>query len=292
MNRKYAFKSDYWFTLFCYISLAIFSLAVLLPLLNLLAISLSGSPAVNAGNVKFLPSGLQFEAYSHVLQSKQFFVSVSVSVIIASLGSLIGVLLSVMAAYPLSKMNLPGRKWILMVFVFTLVFSGGIVPQYILMHKLHLLNSIWSVIFPYVTNIFYFLLVKNFFEGLPEELEESAKIDGASQLTILFRVFLPISKPVIATISLFFIVELWNEYFLSKMFITKQSLMPLQVYLRSVIFEAMDPTGRSTMESKVNISPQSIINATIFLSMIPMMILYPMLQKHFAKGIIVGSVKG
>lgn len=286
--------SDRWYIGFAYASLALFTLLVALPIINLIAVSLSGANSVTAGMVGLWPKDFQTDAFTYVLKSKQFFISLRVSTYMMFAGSFLGVLLAVMAAYPLSKPKLPYRKPLLLAFVFTMMFSGGVVPQYLLIHELKLLNTVWAVIFPSITNVFNLLLVKNFFENLPEEIEESAKIDGASQRVILFKIFLPIAKPVIATIFLFYAVALWNEYFLSRLYYTNMSIAPLQVYLRTVIFEAMDPSGafRLSNGSLVNLSSLSIINATIILSMIPMVILYPMLQRYFTKGIVVGSVKG
>ena len=286
--------SDRWYVGFAYTSLALFTLVVALPIINLIAVALSGANSVTAGMVGLWPKDFQLDAFTYVLDSKQFFVSLKVSSYMMFAGSILGVLLAVMAAYPLSKPKLPYRKPLLLAFVFTMMFSGGVVPQYLLIHELNLMNTVWAVIFPSITNVFNLLLVKNFFENLPEEIEESAKMDGASQMVVLFKIFLPIAKPVIATIFLFYAVALWNEYFLSRLYFTDMSVMPLQVYLRTVIFEAMDPSGSFNLSSGsvVNISTMSIINATIILSMIPMVILYPMLQRYFTKGIVVGSVKG
>lgn len=287
-------NADRWFVGIAYGSLIIFMLVVALPIVNLVAISLSGANSVTTGIVKFWPKDLQWDAYRYVLNSKQFFTSLKVSTFMAVVGSLLGVLLATLAAYPLSKPKLPFRKPLIIMFVFTMMFSGGVVPQYLLIHKLNLLNTVWGVILPSISSVFNLLLVKNFFENLPAEIEESAKIDGASQMKILFKIFLPISKPVIATIFLFYAVGLWNEYFLSRLYITDMSVMPLQVYLRTVIFEAMDPSGSFNLSSgsMVNLASQSIINATIILSMLPMVVLYPMLQRYFTKGIVIGSVKG
>ena len=244
-------------------------LLVAAPILNLVSISLSGGNPVIAGDVALWPKQLQWDAYLYVLKADTFFSAFRISVLITAVGSALGVLLSVMAAYPLSKPGLPGRKWIVLVYVFTMMFSGGIVPQYLLMSNLELLNTIWAVILPSVTGVFNLLIVKNFFETLPDEIEEAAKIDGASQMTILFRVMLPLSTPVVATIFLFYAVGFWNDYFNARMYITDRDLMPLQVYLRTVIFEAQDPTGNFKLDqgSLGRVAPQSIINATVIFNL-------------------------
>lgn len=287
-------KGDRVFVAFAYAVLIISLLVIIVPILNLLSVSLSGANPVTSGDITVWPKQFQWAAYQYVGHAAQFFKSFKISVSIALVGSVLGVLLAVMAAYPLSKPNLPGRRAFMLIYIFTMMFSGGIVPQYLLMNSLHLLNTIWAIILPSVTTVFNLLIVKNYFESLPEEIEESAKIDGASQFGILFRIMLPLSTPVIATIFLFYAVGFWNEYFNARLYITDQSLVPLQVYLRTVIFEAQSPSGNFNLDqsSLKSLAPQSIINATVILSMLPMVILYPFLQKFFLKGMVVGSVKG
>ena len=291
---KHLSPGDRVFVSLVYVVLSISMCVVALPIVHLIAVSLSGANPVVAGEVALWPKQWQTAAYAYVLGAETFFRSFRVSFVITVVGSLAGVVLSVMAAYPLSKPKLPWRKGIVLVYVFTMMFSGGIVPQYLLMNQLGLLNSIWAVILPSVTAVFNLLIVKNYFETLPEEIEEAAKIDGASQTTILFRVLLPLSAPVIATVFLFYAVGFWNDYFNSRMYITDQALTPLQVYLRTVIFEAQDPTGNFKLDQAGlgAAAPQSIINATVILSMLPMVILYPFLQRFFLQGIVIGSVKG
>ncbi|KIL41386.1 hypothetical protein SD70_06955 [Gordoniibacillus kamchatkensis] len=292
--NKLAARSDRIVTAFAYLLLIVSALLVALPFLNLLSISLSSANPVVSGDVGLWPKQLQWDAYRYVIKAGAFYSSLRISIAITLVGSLLGIVLSVMAAYPLSKPQLPGRKGLVLLYVFTMMFSGGIVPQYLLMNSLHLLNTIWAVILPSVTAVFNLLIVKNYFESLPEEIEEAAKIDGASPLFILFRIMLPLSAPVIATIFLFYAVGFWNDYFNARLYITDQHMMPLQVYLRTVIFEAQDPSGNFKLDSTNvgSLAPQSIINATVILSMLPMVALYPFLQKFFLRGMVIGSVKG
>jgi putative aldouronate transport system permease protein len=174
-----------------------------------------------------------------------------------------------------------------------MLFHVGIIPHYILIRNLGLLNTLWALILPLIVDVFNLLVVKSFFENIPEEIEESAKMDGASPIRILFSILLPIAKPVIAAISLFFAVGYWNNYFLARFYITSHKLMPVQLYLQTVIFNALDPAGAFSLElGDIEIDPQSLMNATVIAAMLPIVILYPFLQRYFAKGIIVGSVKG
>ena len=287
-------KGDKALVLICYLILILVAVVIVLPILNLVAVSVSDQTPVISGKVKFWPVGFQLEAYRYVIGSRQFFTSLSVSLFVTLVGSTLAVICSVLVAYPLSRQNIPGRKALLLIFLFTMMFNGGIIPSYLLIMQLNMINSVWSLILPQLVNVYNLLIVKNYMEALPESLVEAAKIDGASQTRILRSVVLPMAKPVLATVFMFFVVTYWNSYFDAKMYITDRDLMPIQQYLQTVIFEAQSPAGDyalSTTES-MDTASKSIINATVVCAMIPMMILYPALQKFFAKGATVGAVKG
>lgn len=287
-------KGDKALVLICYLILILVAVVIVLPILNLVAVSVSDQAPVISGKVKFWPVGFQLEAYRYVIGSRQFFTSLSVSLFVTLVGSTMAVICSVLVAYPLSRQNIPGRKALLLIFLFTMMFNGGIIPSYLLIMQLNMINSVWSLILPQLVNVYNLLIVKNYMEALPESLVEAAKIDGASQMRILRSVVLPMAKPVLATVFMFFVVTYWNSYFDAKMYITDRDLMPIQQYLQTVIFEAQSPAGDyalSTTES-MDTASKSIINATVVCAMIPMMILYPALQKFFAKGATVGAVKG
>lgn len=287
-------KGDKALVLICYLILILVAVVIVLPILNLVAVSVSDQAPVISGKVKFWPVGFQLEAYRYVIGSRQFFTSLSVSLFVTLVGSTLAVICSVLVAYPLSRQNIPGRKALLLIFLFTMMFNGGIIPSYLLIMQLNMINSVWSLILPQLVNVYNLLIVKNYMEALPESLVEAAKIDGASQMRILHSVVLPMAKPVLATVFMFFVVTYWNSYFDAKMYITDRELMPIQQYLQTVIFEAQSPAGDyalSTTES-MDTASKSIINATVVCAMIPMMILYPALQKFFAKGATVGAVKG
>mgnify|MGYP005762248879 FL=1 len=287
-------KGDRALVLACYLILILVAVVIILPILNLIAVSVSDQAPVISGKVKFWPIGFQLEAYRYVIGSKQFFSSLSVSLFVTLVGSTLAVICSVLVAYPLSKQNIPGRKALLLIFLFTMMFNGGIIPSYLLIMQLNMINSVWSLILPQLVNVYNLLIVKNYMEALPESLMEAAKIDGASQMRILRSVVLPMAKPVLATVFMFFVVTYWNSYFDAKMYITERDLMPIQQYLQTVIFEAQSPAGDYALSSteSMNTASKSIINATVVCAMIPMMILYPALQKFFAKGATVGAVKG
>ncbi|MCS7463002.1 carbohydrate ABC transporter permease [Paenibacillus doosanensis] len=275
-----------------YIMLLVCGLITLLPLVNVLSKALSEESAVISGQVGLIPVGFQLETMKYVVSSAQFLHSISVSLFVTIVGTLLSILLTAITAYPLSKRHLPGISLILILFIFTMMFNGGIIPNYLLIKQLHLLNSLWSIILPSLISVFNMLVIKSYYESLPEALEESAKMDGARNLTILFRIVLPLSGPVLATIALFYAVYFWNDYFNPMLYITSPSLKPLQLYLRDIVLDADSSSMGKTADELMNASPEGIRAATVIASIVPMLLVYPYLQKHFVKGVLIGSVKG
>lgn len=270
-------------------------LVTLLPVLHVFSKALSGEGPVIAGKVIFWPVQFQLGTVLYVLSQPEFKNSFGVSVFVTIVGTLIAMLLTVTTAYPLSKPTLRGRKPILYIFVFVMLFSAGMVPNYILYRSLNLTNTIWALVFSGAFSVYNMFLVKNFFEALPETIEEAARIDGASNMTILFRIVLPMSMPVLATVCLFYGVSYWNNYFSGVLYITKASLKPLQQYLYDLIKNALstvDAEGVVDIDTAMNLTGEAVRSATILVSTVPILILYPFLQRYFVKGITVGSVKG
>lgn len=290
-NRSLSDRAASWVS---YGVLTLSLLLVVLPLLNLISVSLSTETEVLAGRVIFWPLGPHLNAYTYILSSKRFFTAFSNTVILTVLGTVISMVSTCLAAYALSRKQLPGRRIIMVYFIFSMLFSGGLIPTYLLVMQLGLLNNFFSLILTSCVSVYNMLIVKNYFEGLPDEIEESARIDGARQLTIFLRVMLPLATPVLATIGLFYAVGFWNEYFNAKLYITKQSKLLLQPYLQAVIFEASDPSGAFRLDAtQINkVGTQTLINATVVCAMAPICILYPFLQKYFVSGVVLGAVKG
>ena len=290
-NRSLSDRAASWVS---YGVLTVSLLLVVLPLLNLISVSLSTETEVLAGRVTFSPLGPHLNAYTYILSSKRFFTAFSNTVILTVLGTVISMVSTCLAAYALSRKQLPGRRIIMVYFIFSMLFSGGLIPTYLLVMQLGLLNNFFSLILTSCVSVYNMLIVKNYFEGLPDEIEESARIDGARQLTIFLRVMLPLATPVLATIGLFYAVGFWNEYFNAKLYITKQSKLLLQPYLQAVIFEASDPSGAFRLDAtQINkVGTQTLINATVVCAMAPICILYPFLQKYFVSGVVLGAVKG
>ena len=279
-----------------HVLLVLFGLATLLPFLYVLSKSLSGEAAVVAGKVLFWPMGLQFGTYRYVLDQPEFMNAFGVSVFVTILGTVCAMLLTTTVAYPLSKPEMVGRKPLLLVFIFIMLFNGGIIPNYVLFKSLGLINKIWALVLPGMLSVFNVLLIKTFYELLPESVEESAKIDGATNLRTLFSIVIPMSMPVIATVGLFYAVGYWNNYFSGVLYITNPSLKPLQQYLYDLVTSTMtaaDPASmQMDMDKYMNTAPDSIRATTIMLATLPILLVYPFLQRYFVKGINIGSVKG
>ncbi|TXK78377.1 carbohydrate ABC transporter permease [Paenibacillus sp. N3.4] len=284
---------DWFLDAFVYVFLLLSGLITLLPLANVFSKSVSAEWAVISGKVKILPVGFQLDTLKNVVTSDIFIRAFSVSVFVMVAGTLLSVLLTAVTAYPLSKRHLPGMSFVMVLFIFTMLFSGGIIPNYLLIRNLHLINSIWSIILPSLISVFNMLIIKSYYEELPEALEESARMDGAQTFTVLFRIIIPLSVPVIATISLFYAVFYWNDFFNPMLYINTPSLKTLQLYLHDVVMEA-DTTNATTksVDDMMNMSPEGIRAATVVASTVPILCVYPFLQKYFIKGVLVGSVKG
>lgn len=284
--------------LFNVLNYAFFSLIgilTLFPFLNVIAKSFSSEAAVVSGTVSFLPVDFQTGTYKLVLGNAQFLNSFKITIFVTVFGTLCSLIMTVLAAYPLSKPDLKFRKTLLLVYVFTMLFNGGIIPSYLVMRELQLVNTVWALFVPGLINVFYMLIIKNFFEALPEGLEESAKLDGASNMRVLFNIILPLSKPVLATIGLFYAVLLWNSYFNAMIYITSPELKTLQLYLKELIAstqEVLTTAGQIDVNRDLNQAPEAVRAASIVTATVPILLVYPFLQKHFVKGVLVGSVKG
>lgn len=291
MKKKQCF-GDALVGIFCYVFMIICGLVTILPIMNLLAKSISSPQAVTSGAVGIFPVGFQLQSLQSVLSSMNFIGALKNSVIVTLCGTVIAIILMALTAFPLSKRNLWGMKPILMLFVFTMMFSGGLIPTYLLIRNLKLYNTLWALILPNALNVYNMLIIKNYFENIPASIEESAKIDGANNLIIFFKIILPLSKPVLATISLFTMVALWNSYFDALVYIDKPALKTLQLYMSDVIMEAEQDLNSVSMDDLMNTSSEGVRCATIIASTLPIVLVYPFMQKYFVKGIMIGSVKG
>lgn len=266
----------------------------LVPFLNVLSKAFSSETALVANRVTVYPIGFQTHTMRYVLSSAMFRLSLKNSVLVLAAGTALSMLVTALAAYPLSKRTLPHHRLLMLIFVFTMWFSGGMVPTYLLMQRLKLTNTLAALYLPGVISVYNMLILKNYYEALPDSLEESARIDGASNLTTLFRIVLPLSMPVLATVCLFTAVGLWNDFFSAMMYNTRANLKTLAQYLQEIVAESQTDTSmvRSADDMLENIIPEGVRAATIIASTVPILAVYPFLQKHFVKGVLIGAVKG
>ncbi len=291
MKNKTA--GDWFLDSFVYLFLIVMGMAMLLPLANVFSKSVSEEWAIISGKVGIFPVGFQLDTLRQVISSDIFIRAFTVSVGVTVVGTVLSILLTAVTAYPLSKRHLPGISFVMVLFVFTMLFSGGMIPNYLLMRNLNLINNLWALILPGMISVFNMLIIKSYYENLPEALEESARIDGAKTYTILFRIILPLSMPVIATISLFYAVGFWNDFFNPMLYINDTSLKTLQLYLRDVVMDAdTSNAANKSVDDLMNMSPEGIRAATVVASTVPILCVYPFLQKYFIKGVLIGSVKG
>lgn len=269
------------------------TLCCLLPLLNTLAISFSNNSAVNANQVGILPVGFTLSSYKKLLEDNQFWRSAWISVLRVVLGTGLNMLMTILLAYPLSKSKnrFASRDIYMKLVIFAMLFNGGLIPGYIIVSKLHLLNTIWALVLPGAVPVFNVILLMNFMKGLPEALEEAAVIDGASEWTILTRVVLPISKPGLATVALFCIVNHWNDYFQGLIYMRTPSKYPLQTYIQQLTIDVSQITDPQQLIYFMTISTRTLNAAKIVVATVPLLVIYPFLQRYFVTGIVIGAVK-
>lgn len=284
-------KGDRLFTVIVYVVLTIFGLSIILPFVHLLSVSLSDQIAVSNNMVTFLPVKPTVSAYRFVIENKQFWNGFKTTLLVTFLGTLGALIVTTLTAYPLSIVKFKGRKFFLVFFIIVMLFSGGLIPNYILIVGLGLRDTYAALILPGLLSVYNMLLIKNFFETLPESLFESAKIDGAGELTIFLKIVLPLSLPTLATISLFYAIGFWNAYFNGMLYISTPSKMPLQTYLQTLLNMSMIPAHELPPDMADSISTETIRAASIFAATVPILILYPFLQKFFVKGLVLGSEK-
>ena len=287
-----------------YLILTLMALACLLPFWHLLAKSFSERMAVMADIVSLWPIGFNTENYAFILNNRQFLGSFGVSTVRVLLGIVLTLLITVITAYPLSRdrIHMPGRTVIKVLFLIGMLFSAGLIPYFLAIRNLGLYNNFLVLVVPGALSIFNTIVVMNFFRGIPIELEEAALLDGATHLDILFRVFLPVSLPVLATVTLFTAVGHWNSWFDGIVFLSKSESWPLQSFMYTVVTSRMLEWQTSSIgigqdasraaQSFANATPQGLVSAMIFVASFPIIMVYPFLQRYFVTGLTIGSVKG
>lgn len=272
-------------------------LSCLVPILNAIAISFSDKTSAALGEVYFLPKNFNLTSYQEILKDQRFFDSFGVSVLRVLLGTFINVFLCIIMAYPLSKdsKTFPARNIYMWVLVATMLFNGGLVPNFLLIKNIGIMDTIWALVLPGAVNVFNLIILVNFYKGIPKSLEEAAYVDGAKPFYILFKIFVPLAKASIATITLFAAVNHWNSFFDGKIYINSPENQPLQTYIQSLTFQvntvAMQNMNPDEIIRKLKMSNITFNAAKAIVSMIPIVAIYPFLQRYFVTGIVMGAVK-
>lgn len=276
--------------------LLVVALLCVFPFLYILAVSLSDGLHVVNGDVLLVPKGFNIETYKYILSSPRFnvFTGLKNSFLYTIVGTVVAVLLTYITAYALSRKRLKGRYLIMLIFLFTWVFEAGLIPNYLVFRELGLVNSFWVMVLPTAINTFFLVIARSFLDQMPVELEESAFMDGANDFQIMWKVFLPLCKPMLATIGVFYAVNIWNSFLVPLIYLQDKSLYPIQLVLYNLI---INPDPQSTNFENVTrngylLLPKNIQAAAIFLAVFPILFVYPYAQRYFTKGFLVGSVKG
>lgn len=279
------------FNVLNYTLLIIIVLVCLLPFINIIASSFASPAEMIAKRFIIIPKTFSLDAYRYVLSTPTIFRSLFLTIFITVVGTIISMVLTSTMAYGLSRTYLPGRRVINFAVVFTMLFSGGMIPTFLVVNSLGLVDTVWAMILPNAINAFNMIIMRNFFQALPMSLEESARIDGAGDLLIFRKIMLPLAKPSIATISLFYAVSYWNTYMDAILYVNDSAKWPIQILLRQIVIVS---SGLQSEGMALDIVPpaQSVKMAVITVATVPMLIVYPFVQKYFVKGALVGSVKG
>jgi len=288
---RYNTRAGKVFDVFNVVLLTAIGLVALFPFVFVVVRSFASETQLASSAFFLWPKEFTFEAYDSIFSTPAFPRALITTVLVTAVGTIIQLFLTVLMAYPLSKKGLPGRNVIMSGVVFAMVFSGGMIPTFLIVKDLGLLNNYLALILPMAIDPFSLIIIKNFFQNLPGELEEAARVDGASDFGVFWRVALPLSKPVLATFALFYAVAIWNDYMSPLLYLNDSSMWTLQMFLRQV-------TSASTLQTAQQDQPgfvapsEAVKYAVVVVATIPVLIFYPFLQKHFAKGMLIGAVKG
>lgn len=278
-----------------YVLLAMFVLLIIIPVIYVVVASFMDPTVLNSEGISFNFSKWSLEGYKRVFQDDMILRGFINSIFYSISFAVISVVATLLAAYPLSKQEFVGRKFINMVYVITMFIGGGLMPTYLLMDKLHLLNTPWAIILPGAINVWNIMLAKTYFRSLPKELREASSIDGASEIVHFFKIVLPVCKPIIAVLMLYQFVAQWNSYFDAMIYLDDAALQPLQLVIRSILIQNTPATGMiADIQSTAEMAKiaELLKYSTIVVSSLPLLIMYPFFQKYFDKGIMIGSVKG
>lgn len=292
-KRRKQFSSDTVFVIVVYSIAVLAALICLYPLVYVVSASFSDPQELISGNVFLFPKGFTLDAYKYIFQNKNILTGYRNTIFYSVVGTLYNMILTVFAAYPLSRPDLKGRNFLTVMITFTMFFGGGMIPVYLNLNSLHMLNTPWVMFIPSAISATNFIIMRNYFTySIPGELLEAAKVEGASQFKILNKVVLPLSKPILGVITIYYLSGHWNAYFSALIYLSDDNLMPLQIFLRRILIlgnmEGMS-SGNTVTDSLIY---ESLKYGIIVVSTLPMLIAYLLVQKSFTKGIMMGSLKG
>ena len=279
------------------VCLFLFFMAILLPLLNVVASSFSEAKTVNQGKVLFWPVNFTTEGYKAVFQYKGIWRSYANTFLYTISGTAVNLAMTLMCAYPLARKDLPFKGPVVALFMFTMLFGGGTIPNYILIRNLHMMNTIWAMIIPGAISVYNMIIARTFIQNIPSDLEEAAKIDGCSDVRYFFSIVLPLSKTVISVLGLYYAVAHWNDYFTAFLYLSDNEKMPLQITLRAILIN-----NTFSADAAASVNEETLLNnqalqdllkySLIIVSSVPVLIIYPFVKKYFLKGVMLGAVKG
>lgn len=289
MKRK--LKGIEFFDVMVYIIITLVCFAMLYPFLNVIAVSFSEYSEFLKNPMMIIPRKINFNAFLTVFKDPLIIPSYITTILVTLIGTLTGIVLLILTGYPLSKKDLKGKAFFMNVVVFTMMFHGGLIPTYNLLRGLNMIDTIWVLAIPGCLTAFNLVLIKNFYESLPESLVEAAKIDGAGEWYILGKIIIPLSKPIIATLVMFLAVQYWNNYYNAMIYVRKRTLWTLQLVLRELVLSG-SAQGQDENDTEKKVVSITIKYASLIVVMLPILLVYPFAQKYFVKGVMVGAVKG
>lgn len=288
-------KKDSSFYVICYAIIILLTLAVLYPIIYVISSSFSSAEALARGEVWLWPVDISLDGYKAVLRYRNIWIGYRNTIFYTAAGTTINVIITMFCAYPLARKNLRGRGFIMFLFTFTMLFSGGMIPSYILMKKLNLLNTVWVMLLPGAMSVYNMIVARTFIQGnISDELLEAARIDGCNDIQFFYKILLPLSKSIIAVLALWYAVGHWNAYFNAFLYLTDKNLYPLQIFLKDILVQSqMDASMVESGEAAQVQNTYLVLKyAMIVVSTAPLFSFYPFVQKYFVKGVMVGSVKG
>jgi len=289
-------KLDIFILISSNLLLGIMVIAVLIPLIYVIIASVTDPTTLINSGISFNPTKWMIDGYKRVLKDGSLLLGFKNSLVYSVLFSFISVVVTLLVAYPLSRAGFVGKKFIMSIFVFTMFFGGGLIPTYLLVKNLNMLDTMWSIVLPGAVNVWNIILCRTYFQGIPKELREAAIVDGSSDIQYFFKILLPLCKPIIAVLALWQFVAQWNSFFDAMMYLKSATLQPLQIILRSILVQMQPNPGMLSDTAQDTAQRQQISElvkyACIVISSLPLMLMYPFFQKYFEKGVLVGSIKG